>query len=71
MILLARLLKGSISSVRPAGENRGQGCWAMTDARRGSVAMRWAVAFSRSVPVVARGRGRPVLLGEASSAWAG
>jgi hypothetical protein len=71
MILLVKLLNGSISSVRPAGEKSGQGCCAMTGSRRGSVAIRCAVACSRSVPVVARGRGRPVLLGEASFACSG
>lgn len=71
MILLTRLRNGSISSARPSGVNNGQGCSRMSDSRRGSVAIRCAAAFSRSVPVVAVGRGRPVLLGDASASVPG
>jgi len=70
-MLLVRLLKGSISSAKPAGEKSGHGCCSITVAMRGSVAMRCAVAFSSSVPVVAVGRGRPVFEGEVSSRCAG
>lgn len=66
IILLVKLLNGSICSARPAGEKSGQGCAWMTGSRRGSVAMRWARPFSRRVPVVAEGRGRPVFEGEDS-----
>lgn len=71
MILLTKLLKGSICSARPAGEKSWHGCCSMTDLRRESVAIRWAVAFSSNVPVVASGRGIPVFEGEASSVLAG
>lgn len=71
MILLTRLLNGSICSASPAGAKSGQGCWSMTGWRRGSVAIRWAIASSRSVPVVAVGRGRPVFEGDASSTLRG
>lgn len=64
MILLTRLRKGSISSASPSGENRGHGCRLISGSRRASVAIRCATAFSRRVPVVAVGRGRPVLEGE-------
>lgn len=67
MILLVRLLNGSICSARPVGEKSGQGCASMTGFRRGSVAMRWARPWSRRVPVVAVGRGRPVFEGEVSA----
>lgn len=43
----------------------------MSGSKRGSVAIRCATAFSRSVPVVAVGRGRPVLLGDASTSVSG
>lgn len=59
-------MNGSILSARPAGEKSGQGFASMTGFRRGSVAMRWDRPFSRRVPVVARGRGRPVFEGEDS-----
>ena len=59
-------MKGSILSARPAGEKSGQGCASMTGFRRGSVAIRWDRPCSRRVPVVARGRERPVFEGEAS-----
>lgn len=71
MMLLVKLLNGSICSARPAGENSGQGCCSMIGCSRGSVAIRWAMASSRSVPVVARGRGSPVFEGETFSAPAG
>lgn len=68
IILLVRLLNGSIFSASPSGEKSGHGCCSITDLRRGSVAIRWAIAWSSSVPVVAVGRGSPVFEGEASSA---
>lgn len=71
MILLVKLLNGSICSARPTGENSGQWCCSMTALRRGSAAIRWDVAWSSKVPVVAAGRGSPVFEGEASSTWAG
>lgn len=70
MMLLVKLLNGSICSARPAGENNGHGCCSMTGCNRGSVAIRWATAFSSSVPVVASGRGSPVFEGEASVGYA-
>ena len=41
-----------------------QGLAAMMGARRGSTLVKCAMAEDRSVPVVAVGGGRPVLLGE-------
>lgn len=67
IMLLTKLLNGSICSANPVGENNGQGCCSITVFRRGSVASKCAIPCSRSVPVVAVGRGRPVFEGEASS----
>lgn len=71
MMLLTKLLKGSICSARPVGENNGQGYRSTIDFKRGSAAIRCAVACSSNIPVVAGGRGIPVFDGEASSTLEG
>ena len=57
MMLLTRLTKGSIFSLRPAGDQTLHGLEAMRGAKRGSVEIRWAQAWVRRVPVVEVGFG--------------
>jgi len=52
MILLTKLLKGSISSASPSGEKTLQGCFSIMGASLGSTLIRWASASSRMLLVV-------------------